>query len=347
MNSVNIVFPERERIAVIEEPVATPGPDEVLCEARRSLISTGTEMICLKGEMDPGTNWSEWIRFPFHPGYGMAARVLEVGRDVEAVKPGDRVAVAAQHRQRFTFPPVIRENRVPRMSQWAPIPADVTDEDATWMSLACTTQVGVRRADLKLGETVGVVGAGILGQLVTQYLRVAGARRIVVIDPVAMRLEMAKAHGATDVLPVAVTEAADRVRDLTGGRMLDVVFDITGHAAVFPVATTLVRRMGRVVLLGDSPTPSRQALGPRIVSNSITIFGAHSTAVPAVESEFAPWTNQEMTALFFDFLRQKRMSVSSLVTHRHSPAEAPAVYAALLKDRSTAAGVIFDWSRIG
>jgi threonine dehydrogenase-like Zn-dependent dehydrogenase len=53
-----------------------------------------------------------------------------------------------------------------------------------------------------------------------------------------------------------------------------------------------------------------------------------------------------MTALFFDYLRQGRMRVADLVTHRHSPTEAPVVYAGLLRDRSSAIGVVFDWTAL-
>ena len=50
-----------------------PGEGEVRCRADVSLISTGTEGACLRGVFDPGTNWADWVRYPFRPGYSMAA----------------------------------------------------------------------------------------------------------------------------------------------------------------------------------------------------------------------------------------------------------------------------------
>ena len=67
---------------------------------------------------------------------------------------------------------------------------------------------------------------------------------------------------------------------------------------------------------------------------------------PEHPSEFNPWTRREITSLFFDYLSQGRMRVSDLVTSRHSPLEAPEVYANLLRDRSGQIGVIFDWNQL-
>ncbi|HXV99219.1 MAG TPA: zinc-binding alcohol dehydrogenase [Anaerolineae bacterium] len=334
MKSVYIVFPEPNKIEVSEETVRPPEPGEVLCAAEKSLISIGTESYCLRGVFDPGTNWAAWVKYPFRPGYSMAARIVAVGKGVTGLKEGDRIATWIEHQQFFKLRP----------EQAYPIPEGISDEEATWAVLACTTQLGVRRAQLQLGETVGVVGLGMLGQLVTQYLAVAGARRIIAIDPVQGRLDRAKAHGATHTLALDVASARPEIEKITGGRLLDVVFDITGHPPVLAPAIQLLRRLGRVVLLGDTPNPTQQYLGPGVVSNSIAILGIHATARPDEASDFNQWSAQEMAALFFDYLLQGRMRVSDLVTHRYSPLDAPQVYEGLRRDRSAAIGVIFDWS---
>jgi len=151
-------------------------------------------------------------------------------------------------------------------------------------------------------------------------------------------------HGVTHTLALDVESARQEVEKITNGKMLDVVFDITGHPAVLAPSIQLLRRLGRVILLGDTPTPSQQCLGPGVVSNSIAVLGIHATMSPSQASEFNPWTATEMGALFFDYVSQGRMRVADLITHRHSPLDAPQVYAKLRHDRSEAIGVIFDWS---
>jgi threonine dehydrogenase-like Zn-dependent dehydrogenase len=336
VKSCAIVFPEAGRVAVVEEDVGPPGRGEVLCRARQSLVSLGTEGNCLRGVYDPGTYWEEYIRYPFRPGYSMVAEVVAVGAGVTSHKPGDRVTSWAPHCEWFAS----GDDRL------FPIPDSISDEEATWATLARTTQIGVRRAELELGETAVVVGLGILGQLVTQYLALSGTRRLIVIDPVAKRRELALANGATDAIGLPVGDARDEVARITGGAMADVIFDITGHPAVLAPASLLLRKLGRLVLLGDSPTPSRQALGPRIVGDSIAILGIHGMMYPAAATPFNQWSAAAMTSLFFDYLLSRRMNVAALITHRVSPFDADEVYSAIAQRPETALGVLFDWSRL-
>src|SRR5581483_564968 len=97
MKSTYIVFPEKEKVRVEEETVAPPEPNEILCAAEKSLISIGTESYCLRGIFDPGTNWEAWVKYPFRPGYSLAARVVAVGKDVQSIREGDRVAAWVPH----------------------------------------------------------------------------------------------------------------------------------------------------------------------------------------------------------------------------------------------------------
>jgi threonine dehydrogenase-like Zn-dependent dehydrogenase len=270
MKSIYLVFPEAGKVDVREEDISSPGKGEVLCQAEKSLVSIGTEMSCLRGLFDPGTNWEEWVQFPFRPGYSMAARVAAVGRDVSHLQEGDRVVGWVVHQQFFKATP----------QQLYPVPAAVSDEEATWSTLAVTTQLGVRRAQHTLGENVAVVGLGMLGQLVVQYVALSGARQIIAIDPVQSRLDMAKAHGATHTLAMNVREARPAIAEINGGKMLDVVYDITGQPAVLAPCIPLLRKLGRLILLGDTPHPTQQYLGPGVVSNSIAILGIHGSMTP-------------------------------------------------------------------
>ena len=336
LTSLDIVFPGARQVALVTTEVGPPGPGEVRCSARKSLVSRGTETFCLKGEYDPGTYWEEYIRYPFAPGYSMSSVVETVGSGVLRFRPGDRVSSWHPHRQHFVVPE----------SELFPIPDGISDEEATWATLARTTQLGVRRAELELGESVAVIGLGILGQLVIQYLATGGARRIIAIDTSARRGELARASGATDVVLRPAGEAREEIVRITGGKMLDVVFDITGHPAVLAPATLLLRKLGRLVLLGDSPTPSQQHLGPRVVGDSLSILGQHGFLFPQEATPFNQWTAAEMTAVFFDFVQQKRMNVAPLIDRLESPRDAARIYDVLLTGADDAIGIVLDWSRL-
>ena len=336
MRSLDIVFPQARAVALVTTDVPEPAFGEVRCQALSSLVSTGTESFCLAGSFDPDTFWQEWVQYPFAPGYSMTSRVVDVGPGVEGIAVGDRVATSTPHSSVFVVP----------AGDCIRVPDAVTDEQACWTSLACTTQLGVRRAGLELGESAAVVGLGVLGQLVVQYLRLSGARRVIAIDTVESRLAAATAGGATDTIAADVAAARQVIHELTAGGMVDVAFDITGHPAVLSPTTRLVHQLGRVVLLGDTPTPSRQQLGPRIVADSVSVLGVHASAAPEIATLRDPWTLSAMAGLFFDFIVAGRMNVDSLASHRFTPDQAVDVYEALRQDRSAFLGVFLDWTGV-
>jgi 2-desacetyl-2-hydroxyethyl bacteriochlorophyllide A dehydrogenase len=334
MESYNIVFTAKEKVEIIRQAIVWPDPDKVLIKIEKSLISIGTETRCLRGIFDEGTNWSEWVKYPFLPGYSASGTVISIGENVNGFHVGERVGLAAPHCQYATASP----------SEIQKLPEGISFEDATWVALALTTQIGVRRAEMKLGETVGVIGLGMLGQLVVQYLVLSGARKVICIDPVQSRLDLALANGATHALNCDARDARTAISEITAGEMLDIVFDITGHPAVLAPAAALVRRLGKVILLGDTTTPSKQYLGPSVLSNSISILGAHVSLAPQAANEFNTWTKPNMTALFFDYIKQSRMRIDQLITNRYSPMEAQKIYGRLLCGSAESIGVIFDWS---
>jgi threonine dehydrogenase-like Zn-dependent dehydrogenase len=278
----------------------------------------------------------------------MVGHVIATGKGVRDIKEGDRVASYGFHQQYYRAQLYNLQKRYDIPEGIGPyvVPDDVSSEDATWRSLACTCQNAVRRAQFEFGETVGVVGLGILGQLVTQYLAAGGARTIIAIDPIQSRLALARKSGATHTLQIDVKNAVEPVREITHGWMLDVVFDVSGHPATLAPSVQLARQLGRLVLLGDTPTPTRQYLGPGVVFNSVAILGIHGYMVPERTTPFTPWTVDRMSGVFFDYLMSGKMNVAELVTHRYSPLQAPGVYLGLLKDRSTDVGVIFDWTML-
>jgi 2-desacetyl-2-hydroxyethyl bacteriochlorophyllide A dehydrogenase len=347
MKSKYIVFPDKQSVEVWEEEIGDLEAGEILCQAERSLISIGTELHCLRGQFDPGTNWFDWVKYPFRTGYSMVGKVLAVAPDVQGIRVGDRIASYSLHQQYYKVQVMYPEKRydIPVGIGVYVMPEDISSEAGTWRSLGVTTQSAVRRAEFQFGESAAVIGLGTLGQLVVQYLVAAGAREIVAIDPMPTRVELAKANGATHGLAVPVQDATDYVSTLTNGWGLDAVFEVTGHPSALAPSIQLLRRLGRLVLLGDSPVPTQQVLGPGVVFKSVSILGIHGYQVPDKKTEYTPWSVDAMSDLFFEYLRHGKMNVTSLVTHRYSPDQAAEAYLGLLKDRSNAVGVIFDWER--
>lgn len=339
MRSRDIVFPARDKIEIQETDLPPAGGGQVLVKAEVSLVSIGTELRCLRGVSDPDTNWNGWLQYPFRPGYSMAGTVVEVGAGVTAFAPGDRIVTQNPHSQYF----IAQADDVNLMH----IPDGISFEEAAWQPLGCITQLGARRPDIKLGDDVGIVGLGMLGQLVTQYLSAMGVRSLLAIDMNAHRLEAAKKGGATHIFQGKAGDAAATVAKLTRGRKLDVVYDITGLPGTLSSVTPLVHRGGKVVLLGDNTQPSQQMLGPNVVSDSLNILGIHGSMCPDTSTDFARWSWREMASLFFDMILDGRINVKEMNTSVHAPNEAEKVFRWLENDKPDAVGVLFDWKKMG
>jgi len=329
-----VTFVAKEKVELREDATPEVKPGDLLLQATRTLISTGTEMIVLQQNFEPGTHWAGWAVFPFRAGYSFAGKVAKVGAGVEGWKVGDRAASRCWHASEIVQP----------ATACVRIPDGVTDEEATWFGLGKIVQIGVRAAEHKMGDVVAIIGMGPLGQLVTQYARLMGASEVIAIDTAPKRLEWAAAHGATSTLQMTAAEALDEVKRLSGGRGADVVYDVTGHPKVFASALTLARRFGRVVLLGDAGQPSEQRLTIDVVTRGLTIVGAHDGHPPDQPTDLVRWSNQQMYDLFLKYVARKQIRVGDLITHHFKPANCQDAYNVLKEKRDQAMGVMFDWA---
>ncbi|MCH8290333.1 zinc-binding alcohol dehydrogenase [Candidatus Poribacteria bacterium] len=332
LKSKAIVFTGQRQVDLIETEVPNPSAGEFTIQTLNTLMSMGTEMFCYRGESDVGSHWHGWVKYPFYPGYSCVGQVIKVGDGVEGIAEGNRIFSSVSHRQ-FA-------NLSGNPANITKIPDDVSNEEAAWCKLATITQTAVRQAEHAMGDTAVVIGLGPIGQLVTQYLRVMGLRAVLAVDSVQSRLDIALAHGATAAFCGNAADAKDFALEHTDGVLADVVYDATGHYAVFPLALPLARRFGKVILLGDSPHPSKQHLTADVLTRQLRVIGTHNENLPP---QHAHWTAPRQQRLFLQYLQRKQMRVSDLITHRFKPEEAADVYAQLERNRGNSIGVIFEW----
>lgn len=136
------------------------------------------------------------------------------------------------------------------------VPDGVSDKAAAVVEPLAVGLHGLRRGRFEAGESVVVVGFGMIGAAATVLAAASGAGRVVVVESAPQRAAAARIAGATDVLAPG-DELRGAVRALTGGRGADLVLDCTGRANVLPTSVELSRRGGRVVVCGlaHDPTP--------------------------------------------------------------------------------------------
>jgi len=141
--------------------------------------------------------------------------------------------------------------RVP--SSWIfPIETDLPDDTLSLFGCGVTTGLGAvfNAARVEAGASVAVVGCGHLGLWMIQGARVAGAERIIAVEPNPERRAVAGKLGATHLVDPGEGDSIERVRELTGGRGADYVLEAAGNADAQNEAIVMSRKAGTVVLTG-------------------------------------------------------------------------------------------------
>jgi (R,R)-butanediol dehydrogenase/meso-butanediol dehydrogenase/diacetyl reductase len=174
-------------------------------------------------------------------------------------------------------------------------------------SVACRA---VRRARLEPGATVVVVGGGSIGLLVTQVARLRGAGRVVVVEPVKRRRDLATSLGAD--LAVAPEDAGQALADLTDGVGADVAFEAGGRPEAVRRALEWTRKGGRTVLLGVTNGTLELDLLPFLLSEKELVASlSHTYDVDFPEAVRLLETGQVNVAP----LISDRISLDQVVTH--------------------------------
>ena len=158
------------------------------------------------------------------------------------------------------------------------IPSHVSFEEAAITEpLACVLH-GVEEANVKLGDTVAVIGAGPIGLLHLLTVKKMGAEKVVVIDLVDERLSVAKELGADETINAGKENAVEKVQQLTGGYGADIVIEAIGSPVTWEQALRLARKGGTVLEFGGCPPGTEIKLNTEMLHyGELTVLGAFHT----------------------------------------------------------------------
>jgi 2-desacetyl-2-hydroxyethyl bacteriochlorophyllide A dehydrogenase len=330
-----LLFSEPRRAVVEEQALPAPGPGELQLRVEATLVSIGTDLTAYNGEFprDRPSSWGRYVQYPFRPGYSATGVVAAVGAGVGERRVGQRVFAAVSHCSAANVP----------VERTVPLPDALPAEEGAFAMISTIAQTGVRLAHLELGDAVAIVGMGIVGELAAQYAHLDGAFPLIAIDLSDRRLEIAERVGATHAVNPGQEELAARVAEITKGRKLDAAFEVTGNPTVIPTLPPLIKRGGKLILLGSPRGPSTIDLHDDVHTFGLKVIGAHGSNLPPVESQFNQWTWARSIELFFDLLVAGRLHVRDLITHRIPGRESPEAFRMLAEDRTSARGVILTW----
>jgi alcohol dehydrogenase len=302
------------------EDLPDPGIEEATDAIVRVDVVTicGTDLHILKGhvpEVRPGTVL----------GHEAVGEIVEVGSDVHAVQPGDRVLVScitACGRCRYCWERTYSQCRggggwilgrlidgtqaeyvrVPHADLSVhTLPGAVHAQDAVLLADIFPTgyEVGVLNGRVQPGDTVAVVGAGPVGLAAVATAQLYAPARVIAVDPAAARLNAAKRLGA-DAVADAREEPEQLIADLTEGLGADVVIEAVGAPETFELCTRMVRPGGHVANAGVHGRPATLHLED--------LWSKNVTITTGLVDTFSTPTLLRMAAA-------GRLPTSSLVTH--------------------------------
>jgi 2-desacetyl-2-hydroxyethyl bacteriochlorophyllide A dehydrogenase len=321
-----VVFVEKGAVKVEDFQVKEPGPKEVLVKSVSTLISSGTEGAFLMAL--PNTSQT----FPQYPGYSNAGMIESVGSEVKWLSRGERVVSWSNH----------ASHAITVAEGLFKIPESLPFDEASFFALASISLQGIRRADIELGDSVAIIGQGLVGQLALQLAKLSGATPLIAIDLVDGRLEISKKSGADFTINPKKGDLENEVRSVTEGKGANVVVEATGNPEAIPIAFKIASANGRVVLLGSPRGWSNINFYPEVHRKAILVIGAHNSMRPRFESYHDHWTEKDDVGLVLKLMSQGRLDVKRLIGNKVSYKEAPEAYRQAISKGSL--GIILDWT---
>lgn len=322
-------------LEIEEVTMLDPGPRDVIVHIEASGVCH-SDLSVLRGDAP--------LPPPVVLGHEGAGTVEWVGSEVGRVKVGDRVVAslgptcgACWHCRRnethlceesFTLalsPRIARSDgtSVPGLaglgtfaeamtvSEWSlvPVETDIPFEELALLGCGVTTGLGavLNTAQPSPGDTVCVIGCGGVGMAAIQGARIAGAGRVIAVDPVATKRTVALQLGASDVVDPADGDPVAQVRDLTRGRGVDVAVEAVGSTALIEQAAAMTRRGGTTVLVGAPRYDATVTYSPlSLIIDDRSLRGSHYGDTRALRD----------FPRYIEMIETGRLDISSMVSRR-------------------------------
>ncbi len=344
-------FVAPRRVEVIEQPAVPLQAGQTRVRTLYSGISAGTELTAYRGSNPLVTSqWDPAIRlfretadgrlgYPLDGwGYSEVGEVVEIAADPgqsESGLPrvGDLVWGIWGHRSEGILPTANLRGHL--------LPVGLDPLAGSFVRVGAIALNGVLAADLGPGATVAIFGQGVIGLLATRLASLNGAT-VIAVDGIPSRLERASAWGAAHTF-APTAELPFLLRELTGGRGVDVAIELSGNYHALAAATRVVGEDGTVVASGFyQGDASALRLGNEFHHNRVQILASQIGSVP--NRLRARWDVARLQSTVIQALADGRLDAVSLVTHRFALDQAAEAYQMLDTDPSAALQVVLEFS---
>ena len=332
-----ISFPGAYQLQLKEQSLTgTLQPHELLLKCVYSLISAGTELAMYTqthiGFADPDNTYA---KYPFYPGYAAVGRVEAVGAEVSRFAPGDLVYYPGRHQ---TYHVDSDANGL-----LLAVPQEMSLQRVPFAAMTQIAYTSVYMSQATAGDSVAVLGLGLVGNLAAQLFTLR-ASPVIAVDLVEFRRQLARQAGITQTVDAEKVDIVHRVRELTGGLGPRTVIEATGVPALVTPALKMVRERGEVILLGSPRGTAEIDVYGDIHRMGVHLIGAHARMVPNQPLFPSGIDRAATTNQLLHLLARGHVVVDHLITDVVTPQRAEAAYNTLLSEKDKSMAILIDWS---
>lgn len=287
------------KIAILREPGRFVLEERSLPEIGDGdvLIKTKACGICTS-ELDMWRGNVPDLDFPKFIGHEVSGVVEERGSRVSDFGTGDRVAVWTEG-EGYADYIACHESYLYKLQNETPFNLALGEP------IACAVN-GVRKLDPQLNDSVCIVGCGFMGLIMLQVFRIRGAGLLIAVDTRDTVLELAHALGANHVFNPESVDVRNAIRDLTGGKGVDIGVEAAGVQETLDLVTDLVRMEGKLEVFGYHQGEPRKVRLGYWNWMAFQIVNGHTRS---------PGINMEGMKIGLELLESKKLNMADLVTH--------------------------------
>jgi len=280
-------------------------------------------------------------------GYSLSGVVVEVGNKVKDFKVGDRVACAGAGKANHAEFVAVPKKLVVK------VPEGLDFQSASSVTLGSIALQGLRRADVKLGENVAVIGLGLLGQILIQLLKANGIR-VIGFDIDDKKIDLAKELGMDQGYNSSKDNILEKVLNFTENKGVDtaiITASAPGNNEIIQQAMEITRKKGRVVVVGNVGLgPKRSPFYEKEIDYLIsTSYGPgrydESYEGKGIDYPFAyvRWTEKRNMEEYLRLLAEKKVNFQKLISKVFPIKEAPQAYKFLEENLLIKPAVLLDY----
>jgi len=304
------------KFTIEDRDVPRIGPGELL-------VKTAACGICTS-EVDFWTGKARGLEYPRFIGHEPAGTVVEAGPGAKGFAPGDRVSVWSEGKG-------YAEYFATKADYAAKLKESTPFEQALGEPIACATN-GVLKSNPQLGDSVCIVGCGFMGLIMLQVYLARGAGSVIAVDTRESIRRLALRLGAAHALDPRATDVAAAVKEMTGGRGVDIAVEAAGIQQTLDLAANVTRMEGKLEVFGFHQGE------PRSVPLGFWNWMAFDIVNGHVRSA-QTYVSGMKTGLAL--LEAGKLTMEPLVTHRFALAEIGAAFdAATSKKEGFVKGVV-------